>query len=73
MEWALILLFLAVGWISATGVKSQLVRLLDVLLYGPLLIWIGQQQGEKWVRIFLYFLGATTISYNLRNYLAAGR
>jgi hypothetical protein len=73
MEWVLILLFLAVGWISATGVKSQLVRLFDVLFYGPLLIWIAQKQNEKWVRIFLYFLGATTISYNLRNYLAQGR
>ena len=69
---ALILIFFAIGWTSATGVKHQIVRLGDVFIYGPALIWIAfvyNGQGEAWVPYFLLFLGVTTISYNLRNYL----
>ena len=62
------------GWVFATGTgKTQWVRLIDILLYGPYLIYLSQQsetyrisKGEK---LFLLFLGATTITYNLRNFL----
>ena len=74
-EWLVgLLLFLAVGWFLATGSsKTQWVRLVDVLLYGPYLVYLSAQEGvyefgtiEK---VFLLFLGATTITYNARNYL----
>lgn len=69
----LILIFFAIGWVSANAEeKTQIVRLVDVFIYGPALIWIAfvyQGQGEAWVPYFLLFLGATTVSYNLRNYL----
>ena len=70
MEYLLIPLFFLIGWASTIGVKSQTVRILDVLVYGPFLIWLGYKQKEKWIRLVLYFLGTTTISYNMRNYLS---
>ena len=66
-----ILFGLGVGWMSTGGRKTQTVRLLDVVLIGPLMIAIG---GLTWQRYtvfawLLVFLGSTTISYNLKNYL----
>ena len=68
-----IVVFAVLGWLAATGVeKSQSVRLIDVLLYGPYLMYLAMKQtytfsvGEK---IFLLFLGTTTVTYNLRNLL----
>ena len=58
------------GWVSTTGVKSQLVRLGDVFIYGPVLIWIGYEIDEPWKKYALYLMGSSTITYNLRNYLA---
>lgn len=66
----LIVNFLLFGWLSTTGFKSQFVRLFDIYLYGPLLIWFGLNRTKNITeKIFLFFLGATTISYNLKNYL----
>jgi hypothetical protein len=67
-------LFLAMGWLLATGTgKTQWVRLVDILIYGPYLIYLSQQSEEYVIsdgeNVFLLFLGATTITYNLRNYL----
>jgi len=69
----LVVLFAVIGWLSATGFgKGQYVRILDILLYGPYLLYLACKQtytfsvGEK---IFLLFLGTTTVSYNLRNFL----
>ena len=62
---------LIIGWISTTGYKSQSVRLVDVFLLGPLMIYIAWNHNEKINALYLYlllFFGATTISYNARNY-----
>jgi hypothetical protein len=67
------ILFLAIGWYSTTGIKTQLVRLADVFIYGPLLIWISTRTKSVWERIALLFMGATTMTYNLRNYLVVGK
>ena len=40
----LIAIGLILGYITTTGVKSQWVRLIDVFIYGPLLIWAGATQ-----------------------------
>jgi hypothetical protein len=66
--------FLFLGWWFATGVaKTQLVRIVDVILYGPFLIYLAyklQQSLKIGEVILLLFIGATTITYNLRNFLA---
>ena len=65
----LIIIFLIIGWLSTCGEKTQLVRLLDVFIYGPFLIWLGTREREMWIKVFLYFMGATTLTYNLRNFI----
>jgi hypothetical protein len=60
-----------IGWYSTVGVKTQLVRLIDIFIYGPFFIWLGFTRAQRdWERVLLFFVGATTITYNLRNYLA---
>lgn len=56
-----------IGWISSSGIKSQLIRVLDIILYGPILIWISTKIETTWIQILLVILGATTMSYNARN------
>lgn len=67
--WILLIVFAVIGWYSTTGVKTQIVRLVDIFIYGPLLIWISTRTKTKLEQLALLFMGATTISYNLRNYL----
>jgi hypothetical protein len=68
-----IILFSVLGWILATGSgKAQWVRLVDILLYGPYLLYLSFQTNYSFStleKLFLAFLGATTVTYNLRNYL----
>ena len=66
----ILIIFGVMGWFSTTGVKTQLVRLGDIFIYGPVLLWIGYEIDTPWKKIALYFMGSTTITYNLRNYLA---
>lgn len=71
-----VVVFFGIGWILATGVgKTQWVRLVDILVYGPYLVYLGLIRSaytfSEWERTGLLFLGATTISYNLRNYIGA--
>jgi hypothetical protein len=67
-------LFAIAGWWLATGSeKTQWVRLVDVFVYGPFLIYLSAQSSytfSVYEKAGLLFLGATTITYNLRNYLA---
>jgi hypothetical protein len=62
-----------IGWFSSKGEdKHQIVRLIDVFIYGPLLIYIAvnyKTLKAEWVPYFLILLGGATIGYNLRNYL----
>ncbi len=56
--------FLA-GDATASGEKSQNIRLLDVFVVGPFMIW----HGMKTKSFFMSFLGGATIAYNLENYM----
>ena len=61
---------LYLGHVSTDGEKTQAIRLLDVFLIGPLMVYFGHMSNH--VSIFsmlLTFFGATTITYNLKNYL----
>ena len=51
--------------------KSQAVRLYDVFLLAPFLLYVGYKaKGLKdWERYGIYFIGLSTIWYNGRNYL----
>lgn len=65
----IIIIFLVIGWMATTGAKTQFVRLLDVFLYGPFLITLGFYFDNLIIKYLLFFMGATTISYNLKNYV----
>lgn len=63
---------LYLGYISTDGTKTQTIRILDIILIGPLMIYFGHT--SKHLSIFsmlLTFFGATTITYNLKNYIYA--
>jgi len=68
-----VILFLVIGWLSATGFeKGQYVRLLDILLYGPYLVYLAMKDTYTFSmaeKMLLLFFGTTTVSYNLRNFL----
>lgn len=52
-------------------VKAQPVRILDVFLIGPLMVWGGyalDEAGHPLAGAGLGFLGLSTIIYNARNY-----
>jgi hypothetical protein len=70
----LLIFFAILGWIVATGSsKTQSVRLVDIFIYGPYLTYLAFQKDYVFStveKVFLLFLGVTTISYNARNYLA---
>ena len=71
----IVLVGLYLGHISTAGTKTQGIRLLDVFLIGPLMIYFGHV-GIKATSIFsllLIFFGATTITYNLKNYIYASK
>lgn len=64
----LIIISFLVGWFSTGGQKSQLIRILDVIVFGPILIYSALYIDDPWLYIILLFLGASTMGYNLRNY-----
>ncbi len=51
------------------GDKSQLIRLLDVFVFGPLMIAAASSQRSKYFRTALTVIGIGTIIYNGANYL----
>ena len=65
--------FSIVGWLIASGEsKTQYVRLVDIFIYGPYLTYLAFQNEYTFSifeKIFILWLGITTISYNGRNYL----
>ena len=72
--WVLLLIvFLYAGWILATGSqKTQWVRLVDVFVYGPYLIYLSVHDDYLFSyneKIFLLFFGASTVTYNARNFI----
>jgi len=64
-----IILSLVIGFLATNGHKAQFVRLLDVFVYGPFLIYVGTQFDDMFTRYFLFVMGASTISYNLKNFI----
>lgn len=52
--------------------KPQGVRLVDVFLLGPFMVWVGARPGAlpEWARALMVVSGAGTIVYNGANYLA---
>ena len=67
------IIFSLLGWILANGnSKTQYVRLVDIFIYGPYLTYLSFQTNYTFTiieKIFLLFLGITTITYNGNNYL----
>ena len=67
------IIFAILGWCLADGnSKTQYVRLIDVFIYGPYLTYLAFQKEYVFTiveKIFLLFLGITTITYNGKNYL----
>ena len=50
--------------------KSQRVRVLDVLVLGPFMVWAASQwELPRWARTGLAIGGVATILYNAENYL----
>ena len=51
--------------------KSQNIRLLDVFIIAPILIYAGSKKElPKPLRISLYMIGIATAYYNGKNYLS---
>lgn len=52
--------------------KPQSVRLLDVFVLGPFMIWSGHRARRLpgWARAGLVLAGLGTVAYNAQNYLA---
>ena len=71
----LIVIFAVIGWVFATGLgKGQYVRILDILIYGPYLLYLGMKDTYTFSmteKVFLLLFGATTITYNLKNFIYA--
>lgn len=70
----LFFIFYLVGHYSTQGYKSQYVRILDFVLYGPVLSYVAynimkKEKSPYFIGLIVLFIGSTTISYNLRNYL----
>jgi len=50
--------------------KPQYVRLVDVFLLGPFMIWFGYRSTlPAWPKLLMMAAGVGTIAYNGRNYL----
>lgn len=62
---------LVAGCMATSGVKSQNMRLVDVFFLGPLMIYAGSLTKELGglARWLLIFFGASTITYNGKNWL----
>jgi hypothetical protein len=50
-------------------VKAQPVRIADMLVFGPMMIYAGLGRATpKWVKVGMVIIGVGTIVYNLSNY-----
>ena len=69
-EISVIIVGLILGYISTAGVKSQKIRILDIVVIGPLMIYFGvSHEPMNIFSLLLIFFGATTMTYNWKNYL----
>ena len=59
---------------TARDIKAQSVRMADVLVFGPLMIYAGLGKATPpWLRVGMVIIGAGTVIYNLANYLTIER
>jgi hypothetical protein len=69
----LVIIFAVIGWFAATGFgKGQYVRILDILIYGPYLVYLAMKDTYTFSmveKVSLLLFGVTTITYNLKNFL----
>ena len=65
----IVIVSLLIGWFSTKGVKSQWIRIADVVVFGPVVIYAGTRVDQEWLAVLLIFLGASTMTYNLRNFI----
>ena len=55
-------------------VKAQGVRLMDIFVFGPLMLYAGLDKAPpKWVKVGMLIIGGGTIIYNLVNFLEISR
>lgn len=59
--------------LTPTGDKSQVVRLMDVFVFGPLMIQASRSQTKSYFKTALFLIGLGTILYNGVNYLETQR
>jgi len=75
----LLVIALILGFVSTGGSKSQVIRIIDILVIGPLMFYLGYlgYMGEisdiTLLYLVLMFFGGTTITYNLYNYLVIAK
>jgi hypothetical protein len=50
-------------------VKTQTVRLIDVFILGPFMIWAGMQLQNDFAKVAMIGSGLATMYYNGNNYL----
>jgi protein-S-isoprenylcysteine O-methyltransferase Ste14 len=61
------------GWYFSTSLKYQWVRVIDVLIIGPLSIWASTKIRKPLLaKIMMAFFGSALITFNLKNYVSAG-
>jgi hypothetical protein len=55
--------------------KSQDIRLLDVFVIGPFLLYLSMhpEQEPEWLKPWIFLLGVGTIAYNAATYLNANQ
>ena len=76
---SLLVIALILGVISTSGSKSQFIRIIDILVIGPLMFYlgylgyIGKVSNITVLYLVLMFFGGTTITYNLYNYLVIAK
>lgn len=55
---------------TTRDIKAQGVRMADVLVFGPLMIYAGLGKATPaWLKVGMVIIGAGTVIYNLANYL----
>ncbi len=59
---------------TARDIKAQGVRMADVLVFGPLMIYAGLGKATPpWLRVGMVIIGVGTVVYNLVNYMTIER
>jgi hypothetical protein len=48
--------------------KTQTVRLIDMFILGPFMIYAGMQMRKDWMQVAMIIGGAATIVYNAQNF-----